>query len=115
MISQRGRGEGMAAALRTGKSRAPSATRGSAPAPGRKRKLSFKEKHALETLPARIAALQADAAALQAKLVDPLLYSKNPAMFATTATALEAAKARLEAAEEEWLALEMLREELEGA
>jgi ABC transport system ATP-binding/permease protein len=115
MIAQRGRGEALPAAMRTGRGRGPAAPGAAAPSPVRKRKLSFKEKHALETLPARISALQAEAAALQARLADPMLYAEDPAKFAATATALETARAALDAAEEEWLALEMLREELEGA
>jgi ATP-binding cassette subfamily F protein uup len=115
MIAQRGRGEALPAAMRTGRGRGPSAPGAAAPSPARKRKLSFKEKHALETLPERISALQAEAAALQARLADPMLYAEDPARFAVTATALETARAALDAAEEEWLALEMLREELEGA
>ena len=115
MIAQRGRGEALPAAMRTGRGRGPSAPGAAAPSPARKRKLSFKEKHALETLPERISALQAEAAALQARLADPMLYAEDAARFAVTATALETARAALDAAEEEWLALEMLREELEGA
>jgi ATP-binding cassette subfamily F protein uup len=115
MIAQRGRGEALPAAMRTGRGRGPSAPGAAAPSPARKRKLSFKERHALETLPERISALQAEAAALQARLADPMLYAEDPARFAVTATALETARAALDAAEEEWLALEMLREELEGA
>jgi ATP-binding cassette subfamily F protein uup len=115
MIAQRGRGEAPPAAMRTGRGRGPSAPGAAAPSSARKRKLSFKEKHALETLPERISALQAEAAALQARLADPMLYAEDPARFAVTATALETARAALDAAEEEWLALEMLREELEGA
>jgi ATP-binding cassette subfamily F protein uup len=115
MIAQRGRGEALPAAMRTGRVRGPSAPSAAAPSPARKRRLSFKEKHALETLPERISALQAEAAALQARLADPMLYAEDPARFAATATALETARAALDAAEEKWLALEMLREELEGA
>src|SRR5690606_32518378 len=115
MVAQRRRGEASPAVMRTGRERAAAASGDTAGQGPRKRKLSFNEKHALETLPARIAKLQADVAALQAKLADPALYAKDPARFAETACALETAQSALHAAEEQWLALEMLKEELEGA
>jgi ATP-binding cassette subfamily F protein uup len=76
--------------------------------------MTFKDRHALETLPGRIAAMQADVARLSAALGDPDLYTKNPARFAETSAALAAAQSALAAAEEQWLELEMLREELES-
>src|SRR5471032_2253384 len=42
-----------------------------------KLRMSFKDKHALETLPKTIAALQAEAAALQLKLEDPQFYARD--------------------------------------
>ncbi len=78
------------------------------------RRMTFKDKHALETLPARIAGLEAEVAALSAELADPDLYARNPTRFAAATKALETAQAALSAAEEQWLTLEMLREELEG-
>ncbi|WP_428245532.1 ABC-F family ATP-binding cassette domain-containing protein [Ferrovibrio sp.] len=80
----------------------------------RKRKLSFKEKHALETLPKRMEQLQADIATAQAKLADPQLFARDASAFSKAAAALDAAQAALSEAEEEWLRLEMLREELEA-
>ncbi len=79
-----------------------------------KRRMSFKDKHALETLPKAIAALQVEAAALQAKLDDPNFYARDRAAFETTTAALGALQAKIAAAEEQWLTLEMLREELVG-
>jgi ATP-binding cassette subfamily F protein uup len=78
------------------------------------RRMSFKDKHALEVLPGQIAALQAEIARLNAVLADPDLYARDPTGFAASGRALEAEQARLEAAEERWLTLEMLREELDG-
>ncbi len=80
-----------------------------------KRKMSFKEKHALETLPKDIAKLEAEIAALNAALADPALYTKDPNGFAAKSKLLEAAEAKKAAAEEQWLELELLREELEGS
>jgi ATP-binding cassette subfamily F protein uup len=79
-----------------------------------KRRLSFHEKHALETLPKTIAALQAKARALHDRLDDPGLYARDRQSFDTTSAALAAVQAELAAAEERWLELEMLREELAG-
>jgi ATP-binding cassette subfamily F protein uup len=77
-------------------------------------KLSFKDKHALETLPAQLEALQSRIAALEAELANPALYRRNPARFAAATTELAQAQAKLAAAEERWLELEALREALEG-
>ncbi len=82
--------------------------------PKTKRKLSFKEKHALDTLPATMDKLQAQIEQLQAKLATPNLFAKDPAAFNAAAAELKAAEAALAAAEEQWLELEMLREELAG-
>ncbi len=85
-----------------------------APAQSAKRKLSFNEKHALETLPKEIAALQARLRSLQLELGDPALYGRDPKAFAETTQALAEASSRLAAAEERWLELEILREEIAG-
>jgi ATP-binding cassette subfamily F protein uup len=77
--------------------------------------LSFKDKHALETLPSRIQKLQATIAASQTRMADPQLYARDPAAFSKTVDELHWAEAELAAAEEQWLQLEMLREEIEGA
>jgi len=79
-----------------------------------KRRLSFNEKHALETLPKTMAALEAKMRTLQQKLDDPGLYARDRNAFDTTSAALAAAQAELAAAEERWLELEVLREEIEG-
>ncbi len=82
--------------------------------PQAKRKLSFKEKHALEALPKEIEALDARIAGLNGQLTDPAFYAKDPAAFAATTKALAEAQAARDTAEERWLELELLREELEG-
>ena len=83
------------------------------PKPG-KRRLSFHEKHALETLPSTIAALQAKVRALHDRLDDPALYARDRKAFDEASAALAAAQADLAAAEEKWLELEILREEVAG-
>jgi ABC transport system ATP-binding/permease protein len=77
-----------------------------------KRKLSFKEKHALESLPREIAALQARIGELQRKLDDPTYYTRDSKGFAETTQGLAEAQAKIAAAEDRWLELEMLREEI---
>jgi ATP-binding cassette subfamily F protein uup len=80
-------------------------------APARRR-LSFKDKHALETLPAAIAALQARARALQDELADPQFYARDRAGFEAASAALGEITHEIAAAEERWLGLEMEREQL---
>jgi ATP-binding cassette subfamily F protein uup len=85
------------------------------PAAAPKRRLSFNEKHALETLPKTIAKLQDDIARLQRTLDDPDLYRKDRKRFDEASAAIAAAQAELTAAEDRWLELEVLREEIERA
>ncbi|MEM1381788.1 MAG: ABC-F family ATP-binding cassette domain-containing protein [Pseudomonadota bacterium] len=82
--------------------------------PKQQTKLSFKDKHALETLPQQIDQLAEQIAQCEKALSDPGLYSRDPALFQKTQEDLAAAQAERDAAEEKWLELEMLREELEG-
>lgn len=77
-----------------------------------KRKLSFKESHALKTLPETIEKLTAEIATLQTKVGDSALYTRDPKTFATATARLSTAEAERATAESQWLALEMLREEL---
>ncbi|HEY5380221.1 MAG TPA: ATP-binding cassette domain-containing protein [Pseudolabrys sp.] len=79
-----------------------------------KQRMSFKHKHALETLPKTIATLQAKANNLQAKLADPNFYSRDREGFEKVSKDLGETQRKLAAAEEEWLELEMMREELAG-
>ncbi|MDP2782845.1 ABC-F family ATP-binding cassette domain-containing protein [Devosia sp.] len=83
-------------------------------APAAKRKMSFKEKHALETLPQQIEELEVRIAAINAALVAPDLYTRDPDAFARHSQDLIAAEAKRAKAEERWMELELLREELEG-
>lgn len=76
------------------------------------RKLSFKDKHALETLPKQMEALASERARLQSRLADPDLYKRDPAAFAATSAQLSRNERDLAAAEERWLELEIMREAL---
>ncbi|MBX9926156.1 MAG: ABC transporter ATP-binding protein, partial [Hyphomicrobiaceae bacterium] len=70
-----------------------------------KRKLSFKEKHALETLPTTIAKLEADIAKMSAELSDGALAARDPKAFAALTAKLGAAQSKLTEAEDQWLDL----------
>jgi ABC transport system ATP-binding/permease protein len=116
MLSQRG------ADLRQGavKSAVKAALDAEAPANPRptaepaRRKLGFNDKHALETLPARIAVLEAEIARLQTIIGDATLFGRDRVRFDKTSRALAETQAELAAAEERWLELELRRTEIEG-
>ncbi|MBR0696135.1 ABC-F family ATP-binding cassette domain-containing protein [Bradyrhizobium lablabi] len=80
-----------------------------------RRRLNFNEKHALETLPKTIEKLQAEIAKQQKLLDDPDLYTKDRKKFDTASAEIARAQAELTAAEDRWLELEVLREEIEQA
>jgi ATP-binding cassette subfamily F protein uup len=82
--------------------------------PAAKQRMSFKHKHALETLPKTIATLQAKASDLQEKLSDPKFYQRDRDGFEKATKDLGETHRKLAAAEEEWLELEMMREEMAG-
>ncbi len=79
-----------------------------------KRKLSFKEKHALETLPKAIAAREQEMVELQQRLAAPDLFRRDPKTFETATARLVGVQKELAKAEEQWLELEMRRAEIEG-
>jgi ATP-binding cassette subfamily F protein uup len=81
--------------------------------PQQRRKLSFAEQHALKTLPVRMEALSAELRRLEKILGQPDLYRKDPATFTKTTMALATARAALTEVEEQWLAAELRREEVE--
>jgi ABC transport system ATP-binding/permease protein len=89
--------------------------RAAVPSPAPKRRLSFNEKHALETLPKTIEKLQAEIAKQQRLLDDPDLYRKDRKKFDEASASIATAQKELAAAEDRWLELEVLREEIEQA
>ncbi|HXC55274.1 MAG TPA: ABC-F family ATP-binding cassette domain-containing protein [Rhizomicrobium sp.] len=110
MLAQRG--SGVAAKERSKPARTGESKERRAAAPVR-RKMNFSDRHDLEKLPARIAALDRQIAALQAELAAPDLYTRDAKKFAALSQALADAQHAHAAGEERWLELEMLREELE--
>ncbi len=115
MVAQRGHGiSNTAPTTQKTKAGPAKALAPIAPVASKKEKLSFKHKHALETLPGKIADMQAKQALLQEKLAEPGLYTRDPAAFDKASKLLADAEKQTATWEEEWLKLEMLREELEG-
>lgn len=113
MVIQRGEGvQARAAAAKA--SRGEKFMAPIAASSGTRRRMSFKEKHALETLPKDIAKLDTEIIRLAKILADPQLYAKNPKAFDDSSKALSAAATKKAKAEEQWLELEVLREALEG-
>ncbi|WIM12277.1 ATP-binding cassette domain-containing protein [Enhydrobacter sp.] len=78
------------------------------------RRLGYRRERALAELPGKIAALQAELSALQATLADPDLYRRDAVAFQAKTARLAAVQAELDAAETEWLELELLKGELGG-
>jgi ABC transport system ATP-binding/permease protein len=77
--------------------------------------MNFNDQQELALLPGRIAALETQITELAAILAAPNLYARDRARFDATAVALAVARDGLAAAEEQWLRLELLREEIEAA
>src|SRR5215213_9879533 len=101
MVAQRG--QGVTAKAVEKEAKAPR-ERTSATAPSTpKARLTFKDKHALETLPARLAALEAELAKQTRVIADPNLYARDRAAFDKASAALATAQADLADAEDEWL------------
>jgi ATP-binding cassette subfamily F protein uup len=111
MVAQRGQGVASSKASKPASREGPRTAVDPAPSGG-KRKLSFKEKHALETLPARMEALQEELAQLGVVLADTGLYARDPVAFDKASNRHAAAAEELSRAEEQWLELEILRESL---
>jgi ATP-binding cassette subfamily F protein uup len=118
MLAQRGtdvRRETVKAAAVAEKKEADEETKAATPSPTPKRRLSFNEKHALETLPKTIAKLQTEIDKHRRLLDDPDLYAKDRKKFDQASAAMTKAQQELQAAEDKWLELEVLREEIEQA
>jgi len=77
-------------------------------------RMTFKDKHALDTLPDKMAAIQSEIEAFQVTLADPDMFARNPDKFNAAVKGLETAQAALATSEERWLELEMLREQTNG-
>jgi ATP-binding cassette subfamily F protein uup len=112
MVNQRGHGISAVGSMPQ-KAKSPAKTERANNAP-KKEKLSFKHKHALETLPGRIAEMQQKRDLLTAKLAEAGFFERDRVGFDKTSALLAEAEKKIAAWEEEWLELEVMREELEG-
>jgi ABC transport system ATP-binding/permease protein len=74
----------------------------------RPRKLSYKEQRELETLPAKIEALEAEQAGLHARMAEGDFYRQRGEAISATIERLESIKSELEASYERWQELESL-------
>jgi len=77
-------------------------------------KLSYNDKRALDLLPGKMVKLEKEIVTYREALADPALYTRDPAKFAKISDALQAAESALTEAEEQWLELEVKREELQS-
>jgi len=109
MLTQRGTPAPTAKATRS-RAALPQTSAAKSPA----RKMSFKDQHALKTLPVEIETLHARIAAHEAVLADPNLFTRDSKRFDAATAALAKDGAALAAAEQRWLELELLREEMEN-
>ena len=106
MLAQRG--EAVAAEKAGKKAAAKAASTPAAPAP-QLRKMSFKEQYELKTLTGEIERLHAELQKYEAILAASGLYENDPKKFSTASATLAALHGKIEAAEERWLELEVLK------
>ncbi len=111
MLAQRG--QGVAARKIKEEARERSETVAAPVVAQAKRKLSFKEKYALDNLPAKMEALKLELHNLEVVLADTTLFTRDFKKFEKTSTRHSSAATELSNYEEQWLELEMMREEFE--
>lgn len=114
MAQRKGAAEEKRKADRQEKAKAVSSASPSQEPAKAKGKLSFKQKFALENLPKEMEKAQEEIAKREQRMADPELFAKDQATFNKLAQEMEKLREKLETMEEEWLELEMLREELES-
>ncbi len=114
MVAQRGAGVSARMIGPAGAAQKSDAAPKAAKPRQRSAKLSFKDKHALETLPGEIEAIASRVGEIEAALADPELFSKQADRFAALTQELGALQSDKDAKEERWLELEMKREALEA-
>jgi ATP-binding cassette subfamily F protein uup len=116
MLAQRGAAQPAASGAKSSPMKRPRpAARGGTSVASPPRRMNFNDQQELALLPARIAALETQITELTAILADPNLYARDRARFDAAAVALAVARDGLAAAEEQWLRLELLLEEIEAA
>jgi ATP-binding cassette subfamily F protein uup len=114
MLAQHGAGTSAPPAMTAS---APKATRPTPPARRAsepRKRLSPTEQHVLKTAPLRIEALNEEVRRLERLLADTGFYASDREGFAAAGAELAKIQRELASAEEEWLRLELLREETQG-
>lgn len=82
------------------------------PQAGKPAKLSYKQQRLLEVLPQQMENLEKEIAAIEEALSDANLYNANREEFDRLTAELEDKRAKLDEAENQWLEVELLQEEL---
>lgn len=108
-LSQRKRSNAAASETKSGSASKTARPRPKDSAP---KKLSFKEQHELDTLPGKITALETAKAQLEKVLADPDLFAKDRNAYESAAQKLAEVETAIAAAEDRWLELEALQEEI---
>lgn len=72
------------------------------------------QKYKLEHLPQEIERITQDIARIEQKMADPEFFMRDPDGFAQAANQLSLLKSEREQIENEWLELELIREELDS-
>lgn len=80
---------------------------------GGTKKLSYHQQRLLEVLPQETAALAHDIAEMENILSDPALYTENPVLFDKLSRELPLKQAEKEAKENQWLELQLMKEDLD--
>ena len=83
-----------------------------APQASKPAKLSYKQQRLLEVLPQQMENLEKEIAAIEEALSDANLYNANREEFDRLTAELEDKRAKLDEAENQWLEVELLQEEL---
>ncbi len=84
------------------------------PATVKTAKLSYKQQRLLEILPQNIAQLETEITMIEAELGNPDLYTSDPEKFDTLSARLNEAQQEKEDSENQWLEIQLLKEELEA-
>jgi len=85
-----------------------------APSFSKPAKLSYKQQRLLEVLPSAIEALEKEIADIEQALSDPNLYTEDAEKFDALSARLNEAQQEKEDSENQWLEIQMMKEELEN-
>jgi ATP-binding cassette subfamily F protein uup len=112
-VRKRGEAVRAPAQAETQRRGAPKEQRSGPSPPQGNRKLSYKDQRDLDRLPGEVERLEAEIAATEDMLHDPELYAREPMRFAELTDRLSRLRADKDSAEERWLEVATMAEELE--